>query len=195
MKKLLIFICVPMMLFSQEIQYSKPNYYDVPLSQNHKNVIDIYTWYDVLGKNTLIFTAKEGCGDGYDYCDLRAYHYTGNGNLLWDIKDYAPNKTDIRRKKTKITDLDDDGVAEISILYTLGYRGSGVKLIMHEKGKKYAIRGERWERTNDDCAYSYSMYGKNSFESARSSFKSYAKNLFLKEINNLKGDYCDHYQD
>ena len=115
---------------------------------------------------TLILTAKKSGGVKVD---LRAYHYTGDGNLLWDIKDYAPNKSDIRRIKTKITDLDDDGVAEISILYTLGYRGTGVKLIMHEKGKKYAIRGERWERADDDCAYSYSMYGKNSFESARSS--------------------------
>ncbi len=194
MKKLLIFLIIPLLNFGQ-IRYSKPNYSDVPLAQNHKNVLDIYTWYDVLGKNTLIFTAKEGCGDGYDYCDLRAYHYTGNGNLLWDIKDYAPNNTDITLKKTEITDLDEDGIAEISILYTLGYSGGGVKLIMHEKGKKYAIRGERWNRRGDDCAYSYNMYGKNSFESAKSSFKSYARGLFLKEISTLYGRNCDHYED
>ncbi len=199
MKKILILFIIPLLNFSQEIQYSKPDFYDVPLAQNHKNVIDIYTWYDVLGKNTLIFTSKIGCGYGDENCDLRSYHYTGSGNLLWDIKDYAPDNETIELKKVKLTDLDDDGVAEISILYTLGYtkkKGKqGVKLIMHEKGKKYAIRGERWRGQGDDCGYSYSMYGKNSFEHVDLNLKSYAKNLFLKEINNLYGHYCDRYQD
>ena len=72
MKKILILFIIPLLNFGQEIQYSKPNYYDVPIAQNHKNVIDVYTWHDVLGKNTLIFTAKEGCGYGDENCDLRA---------------------------------------------------------------------------------------------------------------------------
>ena len=188
MKKLLILFLIPFLNFSQEIRYSNPDYYDVPLAQNHKNVIDIFTWYDNLGKNTLILTAKKS--DGVKV-DLRAYHYTGDGNLLWDIKDYsAKNQQDeysgINHKKIRITDLDDDGVAEISILYDLGWDDNndarGVKLIMHEKGKKYAIRGKKWFDIYDDCLYNYNMFGKNSFESARSSFKLYAKDLFLKEM-------------
>jgi len=198
MKKLLILLLIPLLNFGQEIRYSKPDYYDVPLAQNQKNVIDIFTWYDNLGKNTLILTAKKS---GRVKTDLRAYHYTGDGNLLWDIKDYSAKDdhyeyTGINHKKIRITDLDDDGIAEISIVYTLGWSYSDdleeVKLIMHEKGKKYAIRGERWDG-NDGCVYKYNMYGKNSFESAKSSFKSYAKNLFLKEIRSWYGQTCDYY--
>lgn len=187
MKKLLILFLIPFLNFGQEIRYSKPDYYDVPLAQNHKNVIDIFTWYDNLGKNTLILTAKKS--DGVKV-DLRAYHYTGDGNLLWDIKDYAGKHKQgyiygINHKKIKITDLDDDGFAEITILYNLGWDDNTqpVKLIMHEKGKKYAIRGKCLWYNGDDCSYNYNMYGKNSFSSAPSSLKSYAKKLFLNEIS------------
>ncbi len=200
MKKLLIFLLIPLLNFTQEIRYSQPDYYDVPLAQNHKNVIDIFTWYDNLGKNTLILTAKKSSGVKVD---LRAYHYTGDGNLLWDIKDYAAKDENgklgggINHKKVRITDLDDDGVAEISILYNLGWDDEAVeavKLIMHEDGKKYAIRGKIWWLNGDECRYNYNMFGKNSFESAKPVFDRYAQDLFLKEMKS-DGEWCDHIND
>lgn len=183
MKKLVILFFLPISIISQEIDFFEPNLTDVPLARKYKNIVKVYSWFDSLGKNTLIITAREGCGDGYDKCDLRAYHYTGNSNLLWDIKDYEKG-LGIELDQIELTDIDDDDIAEISILYTIRGRSiSTVKLIMHEKGKKYAIRGKTGYDYNDECVYEYDMYGKNSFESAKSSFRGHALGLYSDMYN------------
>ena len=76
MKKILIILLLVCAANAQEIEYDKPNFKSIPLAKSYSDILDIYTWKDDLGKNTLIITSREGCGDGYDYCDLRAYHYT-----------------------------------------------------------------------------------------------------------------------
>ena len=109
MKKLIILFFLPISIISQEIDFFEPNLRDVPLARKYKNIVKVYSWFDSLGKNTLIITARDGCGDGYDKCDLRAYHYTGNSNLLWDIKDYEKG-LGIELDQIELTDIDDSQI-------------------------------------------------------------------------------------
>ncbi|MAP99688.1 MAG: hypothetical protein CMC51_02625 [Flavobacteriaceae bacterium] len=190
MKKLLFLFLFPMSILSQEIiysVYSGPNISDVPLASNHNNIIKIYGWFDALGKNTLIFTARDGWGEfGEQNKDLRAYHYTGGGKLLWDIKDFADPKDEygIQLDEVKLTDVDNNSVAEVSILYRLG-GGNEVtaKLIMHEEGKKYAIRGKTGSNDKGKCIYDYDAYGRNSFKYAKPSLKQRALSFFNNQYN------------
>ena len=180
MRKLFIFL--PISIISQEIDFFEPNLRDVPLARKYKNIVKVYSWFDSLGKNTLIITARDGCGDGYDKCDLRAYHYTGNSNLLWDIKDYEKG-LGIELDQIELTDIDDDDIAEISILYTIRGRSiSTVKLIMHEKGKKYAIRG-KLVMIIMMSAFMSMICMEKLFESAGSSFRGHALGLYSDMYN------------
>ena len=187
MRKLFILILIPISFFSQEIEITKPDFRDVELANKHNDIINIYAWYDSLGKNTLIMTADRNCGEMRDeYCDLRFYHYTGKNKLLWDIKDYAEDKYEygISLNEIDFSDVDGDGIVEISILYNLGGDDIySVKLILHENGKKYAIRGKTGFDYRDRCVYDYDMFGRNSFEYAKNSFRNHALGLFSDAYN------------
>ena len=179
---------------AQRIEYDKPSFKSIPLAMSYSDIIDIYTWKDDLGKNTLIITARKGCGDGYHYCDLRAYHYSDDiiyGNkpvLVREIKDFEKG-LGIELDGVRLTDLDRNEIAEISITYTIRSRSvDTVKLIMLEKGEKYAIRGESKYNSNG-CNYNYNMYGRDSFESAKSSFRRFAMKLFSSLYNCNVNDY------
>lgn len=113
---------------------------------------------DANGKNIVLFTRKEkethyseGPGDRSIY--LYAYHFADKGDgfkKLTDIKDWEKdcglvNHAEFRFSTLKITDLDNDGFAEITFMYRLGCNSDPtpipIKLMMLENGKKYAIRG------------------------------------------------------
>ena len=188
MKKILIILLLVCAANAQEIEYDKPNFKSIPLAKSYSDILDIYTWKDDLGKNTLIITSREGCGDGYNYCDLRAYHYSDDsifGNkpvLVREIKDFE-NGLGIELDGVRLTDVDRNEIAEISITYTIRSRSvDTVKLIMLEKGEKYAIRGKSGYNSSG-CNYNYNMYGRDSFANAKSSFRRFAMKLFSSLYN------------
>jgi hypothetical protein len=125
-------------------------------------------WRDAAGEHTLLLTqtgrlpsrvraADLAVADepAYD-AEVYGYHYTyapgsrGSARLLWRTVDaergcqfdlYAGHLTEA----VSLTDLDQDGLAETTFLYTLSCRSDVSpavrKLIMHEGREKYAIRG------------------------------------------------------
>lgn len=119
-------------------------------------------WKDNIGENFLILSRKgpleeteyevEFSGDE-KYAEFYGAQYWKHGDefeLLWDIYDFVrhcpfdlwigdlPNST-------QITDLDNDGITETTIIYKLTCRSdvspSSMKLIMHENDTKMALRG------------------------------------------------------
>ena len=83
--------------------------------------------------------------------DLYAYHYPTTGPVpTWQVHDFVadcPLDLEARflPKALTVTDLDQDGTAEIWLVYRTTCRGdvspSTQKIIMHEGPRKYAVRG------------------------------------------------------
>lgn len=81
--------------------------------------------------------------------NARKYRMAGDSlQLVWEVKevnqDYFTNP-EYRFKTLEITDLDRDGIAETSFIYTIDSDGGGpcrAKLILHVNDQKYAIRGQ-----------------------------------------------------
>lgn len=96
--------------------------------------------------------------DGYSRDrDLNVTHTVGKREV-WKAKDFVKQcefdlELEFLDGSFEVTDLDDDGVAEVSFLYKLGCRSDvsplEVKLLMYEGSKKYALRGESYERVGE----------------------------------------------
>ncbi len=114
-------------------------------------------WHDALGENWLVLYEtgayiEKGETDASAKLSAVLYQKTDSGFVTkWKMKDYISNcGLDITctfyDDHLSITDLDSNGIAEITMVYALSCKGdvspNEKKLIMYEAGKKYAIRGE-----------------------------------------------------
>lgn len=157
-------------------------------------------WTDANGKNLAIFTSKlvevaahEGPAEQSVY--LYAYHYADNGDgykLLVKIQDWEEkcdlvNHAQIRLKTVKVTDLDNDGIAELTFIYRLGCNGDPtpipMKLMMLENGEKYAIRGTTLVVLSPEYIYGGEMKVDPSFNNAPKEFLEFAKKLWETDKN------------
>ncbi|MEM6397805.1 MAG: hypothetical protein AAF741_15760 [Bacteroidota bacterium] len=118
-------------------------------------------WNDQNGENILIISrvgpldeAEENIVDyGDQYAELYGEQYIKTENdyeLLWDIYDFQRNcpfdlSLGLLPNSTTITDLDDDGFTETTLVYKLGCRSDvsplGMKVLMHENDTKMGLRG------------------------------------------------------
>ena len=118
-------------------------------------------WTDKLGVN-IVITTETGIyespkfkheNDGGD-AELFAYHFkniNGSFKQMWRVYDFISDcPVDIVAEYIdntfQITDLDNNGIAEIWLMYKTVCHGDvspcDMKIIMYEGGQKYAIRGE-----------------------------------------------------
>lgn len=129
-------------------------------------VVEALKWTDSLGENILVqsvtghFLWKDYDKDSTEYIlqdksELYAYLFLKKKgektfNRIWKVYDYTECFgvdwfTGFIPKATTITDLDNDGISEISMPYVLICRGGmdpGImKIIMYEGNTKYALRG------------------------------------------------------
>ena len=127
-----------------------------------------FSWKDRAGVNQLLFTKavkfvqmkgeEQGIGDDFGY--LKVYHYAGendNYKLIRMVQDgnsqgcsNPPFAIDIDfyEKSISITDLDDNGYAEVIFMYYILCASEispvPTKLMLLENGAKYAIRGDSY---------------------------------------------------
>jgi len=83
--------------------------------------------------------------------DLYAYQYPARGPApTWQLHDFVADcpldiAAEFRPQGLTVTDLDQDGAAEVWLVYRTTCRGdvspSTQKIIMHEGAQKYAVRG------------------------------------------------------
>jgi hypothetical protein len=83
--------------------------------------------------------------------DLYAYQYPASGSTpTWQLHDFVADcpldiAAEFLPKSLTVTDLDQDGTAEVWLVYRTTCRGdvspSTQKIIMHEGAQKYAVRG------------------------------------------------------
>jgi hypothetical protein len=161
-------------------------------------IIDAITWEDDLGKN-LVMTCKTEATinlksemDGYDV-EIYAYHYLLINNkpkFIWKIYDFisdcwTDHVAEFINNTLSVTDLNNDGIAEIWVMYLIACRGDvspdEMKIIMYQGNQKYAMRGE-----NKVNIPGYSSGGQYTFDKeflkAPKAFKDYAIKLWKKNI-------------
>ncbi|BDS15158.1 M949_RS01915 family surface polysaccharide biosynthesis protein [Aureispira anguillae] len=128
--------------------------------KHYSQTKNIIAWEDANGENYVLF-ASQNRQENKDLTfagkaaekTLHACHYTiknGQINQVWEMNDYeALCEFDLFANyiynSVELTDLDQDGIAEICFMYSLGcisdVSSVGVKLMMYENGTKYALRG------------------------------------------------------
>jgi len=143
-------------------------YDEIPKYLNFRGtVVESLNWKDALGDNLLVLTLSGGFDwkdymendrsefDIQDKSELYGYLFqkkTGESKykIKWRIYDYTKcygvdMYTGFIKNATTITDIDNDGISEISIPYVLICRGGmdpgDMKIIMYEDDTKYALRG------------------------------------------------------
>jgi hypothetical protein len=173
----------------------------IPKSIIYKgHIIDAAKFTDKEGEHIVITTetgetqSKNGDGDDYRDAALYAYHYliqSGAYKATWTLYDFVKDcPVDIAanfvRKTFAVTDLDNNGTAEVWLMYKTVCHGdvspSDLKIIMHEGDKKYAMRGTNKVQVSK-TEYEGGKYTfDQAFNTAPASFKQYAQKLWKKNL-------------
>ena len=168
--------------------------------------LDAVRWTDSIGDNIVIRTQTgihinkkfDHENDGRD-AEIFAYRYLveeGNVKLLWKVYDFIKDcPVDVEAEFFKdtfpVTDLDNDGIAEVWLMYKKVCHGDvspyDMKIIMYEDSQKYAMRGEnKVFGGTDEKGKKHYIGGDYTFDSAFDEgpgvFLAYAKQLWQKNI-------------
>jgi len=158
---LLVLINISICVAQEKLSLSKLNASQLPKGAEYEGTVkSALKWKDANGDNILITTetgiyvSKKFKHESYGAdAELFAYHYIIKGGkpvLTWKMYDYISDcPVDIQANfvsgPPNITDLDNDGLAEIWLIYKTVCHGdvspANMKLIMYENGKKHAMRG------------------------------------------------------
>jgi hypothetical protein len=192
---------------SKSIKVDTLSYDDIPKTIDFRGtVVEALKWTDSNGENILIqtvtghFTWKDYDKDSSDYMlqdksELYAYLFlknTSNSDYKqkWRIYDYTECFgvdwfTGFTPKATTITDLNTDGVTEVTMPYVSICRGGmdpgTLKIIMYEGSTKYALRGSTMLMCESE-----NPYGGEFTESENLKANPTFKNFLIKHWNRNK---------
>lgn len=151
-------------------------------------------WHDVSGENWLVLYETGAYiekGNVYPSAKLSAvlYQKTDSGFVQqWKMMDYIYDceldlTCEFYDDHLTITDIDQNGLAEITMVYALSCKGdvspNQKKLIMYEGKNKYAIRGEELMILKKDTIGG-TMEADTAFSKAPPAFLTYAKEQWKK---------------
>ncbi|MBO4369610.1 MAG: hypothetical protein J5803_05880 [Desulfovibrio sp.] len=156
------------------------------------------TFLDSKGRNDVVLThtgmypSRPGEEGGTSNNEIHAYGYNTNGSqstLVWQMHDFvhdceASAEAEFSLDSPIITDLDENGLSEIWLTYYVGCRGDvspiGMKILMYEGNKKYALRGETFVHADGmDMGGKYKA--DPSFAGANERFRSFADQLWQRD--------------
>jgi len=172
------------------------------------DVVEAYTYNDKTGKNIIILaesimfeTPENEYGEVEYYKNLYAYRFLNSGNDwkdIWRLYDNSENCFNYPIAKFvksafTITDLNEDGVAEIWLMYIVSCRGDvspdPMFLKMYEGEKEYGITGLTKIDMSDGTGGSFIKVGgeyelDDIFQNKTTppAFVNFAKNLWEKHI-------------
>lgn len=153
-----------------------------------------YSFKDKEGDKIIVLSEFSKPHPDNDYggtVEMYAQLYTKSGSnykRTWLMQDFVRDceldqVTKFHDDFPLFTDLDNDGVYEVWIMYYLGCAGdlapSSMKLLMYEGDKKHAIRGnEALVFTHDNSREGGDYTMDDAFKRAPESIKNYAKELW-----------------
>lgn len=115
-------------------------------------------WRDDKGTNVYVAYRREGEQTKYEVNNLELFakqvSISGEKKVVWDIYDFVrdcgnlDHSLGLEEDATSVTDLDADGVAETTLVYTKfcggGLSAADLKVLMMEGDEKYGLRGKRF---------------------------------------------------
>lgn len=168
--KLLIalFFLLPVQFCFAQLVVTKIEKNSIPATIKYVgHVVNAVRWTDSLGDNIVITTetgetpSKSMPEDGYRDAALYAYHYLALSDtfkLTWKINDFIKEcpveiKANFIKNTFAVTDLNNDGKAEVWVMYKTVCHGDvspcNMKIIMYESNKKFAVRGTTRVKPSD----------------------------------------------
>ncbi|MBM3431810.1 MAG: hypothetical protein FJX92_02240 [Bacteroidetes bacterium] len=139
----------------KNIEKVAPN--ELPAEARYKGIFfDAVRWSDQNGTNVLVLSTELSSDWFSQTRHLYGIHYIRRGErfeMLWKMIDYEKNcyanlTCNFIPESTTITDLDEDGLAEVKLQYELACRqresSAEMKILLYENGQKRALRGLRW---------------------------------------------------
>lgn len=170
----------------------------IPRTLKYKGAIDTAVRFTDKDGQHLLLTSEDDQGDAdnrltgvllYAYC----YHLAGGKwTHSWQMQDFVTGcDFDVAGEFISggfaVTDLNDDGRAEVWLLYRLACRSdvspSDMKIIMHEGAAKYAMRGGTRVKVNG-TDYSGGDYKFDAaFQHGPEAFRKHAQQLWARYRN------------
>ncbi|MEO5948136.1 MAG: hypothetical protein ABIP79_15065 [Chitinophagaceae bacterium] len=145
---------------------------DIPPALKFKGKLqDAWQWTDKLGDNIFItsyvapYEHKDEYGQEIQSSGIYTFHFVKKNSeytLLWKMNDGVEDcpvdlTSEFMKDAATVTDLDENGVAETKVQYTLACRGdvspAYMKLIMHEGTAKYVLQGNRWIKDSPESKF------------------------------------------
>lgn len=129
-----------------------------------------------------------------------AFHFiltTDSTKLTWKVYDFIKDcPVDIEasfiNNTFKVTDLNNDGVAEVWLMYKTVCHGDvspcDMKIIMYQGQQKFAIRGQNKVQVSDKEFYGGDYKFDKAFADGPKEFLEFAKNLWTKNIMQKWGE-------
>lgn len=164
-------------------------------------------WADKSGENIVITTEtgetinkRWAPSDSYRDAALYAYHYiVGKDStyLTWKVYDFIKEcPVDIEANFVKntfqVTDLNNDGVAEVWLMYKTVCHGDvspcDMKIIMYQGRQKYAMRGQNKVQVSDKEFYGGDRKFDKAFTGGEKAFREFAIKLWDKNIMQTWGE-------
>jgi hypothetical protein len=192
-----------------QLKVIKLNKADIPKTVTYKgHIIDAVKYTDKTGDHIVITTSTgeiQVIDTAVKDLDLRqaklfAYCYDISNNqikLNWQMQDYTiPCAVDVTAKYIPgtfaVTDLNNNGNAEVWLMYRIGCRGDvsppGMKIIMHEGSGKYAVRGEARAHLFDKHYAGGDYTIDAALKNGPEPFKKYALDLWKKNLLEPEGE-------
>jgi len=166
-------------------------------------VLEVVSWTDAAGENRAVFSATEKSrsnadGDTEWAKSLFVTVFSGHDGKLAQVRQvkevagFCP--VDLTNRflpaATTVTDLDDDGVGELTFVYLTGCRGDvspvAMKLILLEGSAKFAIRGTT--RVDVGGGTFEGGTAKPDFKKAPAAFLAHAQALWSRFVDERFGD-------
>jgi hypothetical protein len=199
MRVLILLLSLMVSTYGHPQANSKPGPSDSAIVKKVRgNIKQFMRWTDHLGDNYLVLTVTDEIKSPAKTSDkeLFGYHFIRKDSLIWQLNDFEKacsfdNIVEFRNGATKITDLDNNGLSEIWIMYSLACTSDAsprtLKLIMYQGNKKYAIRGTSQPAKNMTDEKNGGKYIlSKEFESLPQSFKDFAQKLWARYLYDLQ---------
>ena len=164
------------------------------------NIVKAVRYTDVSGDNLVLltetdvyYTPKDSPDPEYQNKELFAYRFTvqedGSTEQAWKVMDYVRDcevftglQAEFDLDAFRITDLDNNGEAEIWITYYLACRGdvspAAMKVIMRQGRQKYAARGEQLLRLGEGQYFGGAYTLDQAFAEGPAEFRSFVAQLW-----------------
>lgn len=192
-----LFLIFPSFFFSQKkIKIIGSNESKLSIGEHKGEIQDNLSWVDDLGEHCVIVceTGKINKKEAYDMesydAELYAYKFSkkdGKTVQDWKIQDFvrdcAFDITAYFAKNTlQVTDLDDDGKAEVWVMYKLTCRSDvspcDMKIIMYEDQTKHAMRGQNKVPAGNNTFFGGEYKFDEAFNTAPKKFRDFALKLW-----------------